>query len=207
MAIRAVLFDMDGVLIEAKDWHYEALNRALNIFGYNISREEHLRTFDGLPTRAKLQILSSRSSLPLQLHSLINKLKQKFTEEYIYTQCRPHFENEYALSRLKSEGYKIAVCSNSIRKTIEAMMDRSALISYVDLIVSNQDVKHGKPSPEIYRTAMQKLGVSPEECLICEDNENGIKAAIASGGHLLRISKVSDTNYKNIHSAILEIEK
>ena len=207
MTIKAVLFDMDGVLIEAKDWHYEALNRALNIFGYNITREEHLRTFDGLPTRDKLKILSGRSSLPVQLHSLINKLKQKYTEEYIYTKCRPHFENEYALSRLKKDGYKIAVCSNSIRKTIEAMMDRSALLPYIDLIVSNQDVKHGKPSPEIYCTAMQRLGVNPEECLILEDNENGIKAAIASGGHLLRISEVSETNYKNIHSAILELDK
>jgi beta-phosphoglucomutase len=52
--IKAVVFDMDGVLIEAKDWHYEALNRALKLFGYEISRYEHLTTFDGLPTRRKL---------------------------------------------------------------------------------------------------------------------------------------------------------
>ena len=204
MKLKTILFDMDGVLIEAKDWHYEALNRALEIFGYHITREEHLTTFDGLPTRDKLKILSKRSSLPVELHQLINKLKQKFTEEYIYTSCRPHFENEYALSRLKNEGYKIAVCSNSIRRTIEAMMERSSLISYIDLIVSNQDVKNGKPSPEIYSTAMHKLGLLPEECLICEDNENGIKAAIASGGKLLKITKVSDTNYQNIHSSILK---
>ena len=52
--IRGVVFDMDGVLIEAKDWHYEALNRALGLFGFGISRYEHLTTYDGLPTRCTL---------------------------------------------------------------------------------------------------------------------------------------------------------
>jgi beta-phosphoglucomutase-like phosphatase (HAD superfamily) len=57
--IKATIFDMDGVLIEAKDWHYEALNRALNLFGFEISRYQHLTTYNGLPTRKKLEMLSS----------------------------------------------------------------------------------------------------------------------------------------------------
>ncbi|WP_185022353.1 HAD hydrolase-like protein, partial [Pseudomonas fluorescens] len=56
--IKAVIFDMDGVLIEAKDWHYDALNKALNLFGYNISRHDHLTSYDGLPTAHKLEMLS-----------------------------------------------------------------------------------------------------------------------------------------------------
>ena len=63
MQIKAVLFDMDGVLIDAKEWHYEALNRALALFGMPISRFEHLTTFDGLPTRKKLEMLSLELSL------------------------------------------------------------------------------------------------------------------------------------------------
>lgn len=206
MKIKAVLFDMDGVLIEAKDWHYEALNKALSIFGLTITREEHLTTFDGLPTRDKLKILSKTRSLPIELHPYINKLKQKYTIDLINQLCRPHFVNEYALSRLRREGFKIAVCSNSIRKTIDLMMEKSALAPYLDLIVSNEDVLNGKPAPDIYLKAMEKLALTPEECLVCEDNENGIRAALAARCYLLKINEISDTNYKNIRTKIDAIE-
>lgn len=77
--IKAIVFDMDGVLIEAKDWHYEALNRALRLFGFEISRYDHLTTFDGLPTKRKLQILSAEHDLPAKLHDFINEMKQQYT--------------------------------------------------------------------------------------------------------------------------------
>ena len=70
--IKAIIFDMDGVLIDAKDWHYEALNRALKLFGYNISRYDHLVTFDGLPTRKKLEMLTREHGLPPSLHGFLN---------------------------------------------------------------------------------------------------------------------------------------
>ena len=205
--IKAILFDMDGVLIDAKDWHYEALNRALGLFGCGISRVDHLRTFDGLPTKEKLRILSDTAYLPTELHTFINEMKQQFTAEEVMLKCRPLFQHEYALSRLKKEGYKIAVCSNSIHKTIELMMEKAELMSYLDLIMSNQDVTKAKPDPEIYVKAMEKLSVTPSESLILEDNQNGIKAALASGGNLLHIDTVYDVNYTNIMTRINELEK
>lgn len=81
--IKAIIFDMDGVLIEAKDWHYEALNRALKLFGMEITRYEHLTTFDGLPTKDKLKMLSLERGLPKSLHSFINELKQQYTMEIV----------------------------------------------------------------------------------------------------------------------------
>ena len=87
--IQAVVFDMDGVLIEARDWHYEALNRALGHFGWNISRADHLSTFNGLPTRDKLDMLSRTQGLPRELHGFLNKLKQRYTRELIVTSCQP----------------------------------------------------------------------------------------------------------------------
>ena len=123
MTIKAVLFDMDGVLIEAKEWHYEALNRALDLFGMPISRYDHLTTFDGLPTRKKLEMLSRERGLPHQLHEFINEMKQVYTMEIVHSQCKPTFAHEYALSRLKADGYKLAVCSNSVRQTVLTMMD------------------------------------------------------------------------------------
>jgi len=205
--IKAVLFDMDGVLIEAKDWHYEALNKALALFGYEITRTEHLSGYDGLPTRTKLKKLTMEKGLPEELHDFINEMKQQYTVKIIHNQCRPRFNHEFALSKLKAEGYRIAVCSNSIRMTIEMMMEYAKLSGYLDFIISNQDVKNAKPDPEIYLVAMEKLKLKPEECLICEDNENGIEAAIASGGCLLAVKTVDDVNYNNIKKRINEIEK
>lgn len=207
MKIKAVLFDMDGVLIDAKDWHYEALNKALKLFGYEINRYEHLSSYDGLPTKVKLERLTSEKGLPKYLHSFINEMKQKYTIDITHNYCRPRFNHEYALSKLKSEGYKLAVCSNSIKNTIDIMMGMSALDKYLDLKLSNEDVSQSKPDPEIYIKAMEKLNLSPEECLIIEDNENGIKAAKSSGANLLAVKTVDDVNYNNIKARILELER
>ena len=204
--IKAVLFDMDGVLIDAKDWHYEALNKALGLFGMEISRYDHLTTFDGLPTKVKLKMLSKRFFLPASLHPFINEVKQSYTAELIHQRCHPMFHHEYALSKLHQQGYKIAVCSNSIRKTIELMMDKAELTPYLDLIVSNEDVTKAKPDPEMYQTAIRKFGLQPEECIVVEDNPNGIQAGKASGASVLEVATVYDVNYDNIMRLVEECE-
>jgi beta-phosphoglucomutase len=204
--IKAVIFDMDGVLIEAKEWHYEALNKALSLFGMEISRYDHLITYDGLPTKKKLEMLSSEKGLPRKLHSFINEMKQKYTMNIIHSNCRPIFQHEYALSRLKKEGFRIAVCSNSIRETIELMMQKANLITYLDFILSNQDVTKAKPDPEIYNKAISMLKLSPQECLIVEDNAHGKQAARASGAFLMEVDSVYDVNFENILSQIYESE-
>ncbi len=204
--IKAIIFDMDGVLIDAKEWHYEALNKALSLFGFSISRYDHLVTYDGLPTSKKLEMLSVERGLPKSLHSFVNEMKQRYTMEYVFTQCKPRFIHQYALSRLKSEGYKLALASNSIRNTVDMMMEKSDLVQYLDFKLSNQDVTKAKPDPEIYKVAMMKLGMKPEECLIAEDNQNGVKAALASGAHLFKVETVYDVTYRNIIKRIKEIE-
>jgi len=203
--IKAVIFDMDGVLIEAKDWHYDALNRALNLFGYNISRDDHLFTFDGLPTATKLDMLSKDRRLPLGLHAFINELKQKYTLELVHINCKPRFYHEYALAKLKELGFKVACGSNSVIQSIDVMLDKSNLKKYMDLIVSAQEVSQPKPSPEMYLKIMSKLNLNPTECLIVEDNPNGIKAAIDSGAHLLTVKEVNEVNFENITNKINEI--
>lgn len=205
--IKAVIFDMDGVLIEAKDWHYEALNKALGLFGMEISRYDHLVTYDGLPTRKKLEMLSTERGLPTRLHEFINDMKQRFTMELVHAQCKPRFHHEYALARLKQDGYRLAVASNSIRNTVQVMMERSALMGYLDFFLSNQDVTTGKPDPEIYTKAIQRLGLTPDECLIVEDNENGKQAARGSGAWLMEVNEVEEVNYPNIMRNIMRIEE
>ncbi len=201
MTIKAILFDMDGVLIDAKEWHYEALNKALGHFGYSISRDLHISTFDGLPTKDKLKILSKSQKLPLGLHTHINKLKQKYTIQFSHLRCTPTFNHRLALSKLSAK-YKIAVCSNSIRNTIVTMMELSGLNNYIDLIISNEEVTHSKPHPEMYLKAMKNFNLRPEECLILEDNDHGIEAALASGGHLFKIGNPEDVKLCEIEEFI-----
>lgn len=205
--IKAIIFDMDGVLIDARDWHYEALNKALSMFGMAISRFDHLITYDGLPTKEKLKMLSLEKGLPHGLHSFINELKQQFTIEEVILKCRPVFHHQYALARLKSEGYKLVVCSNSIKDTITIMLTKAGIIDYFDFYLSNQDVKKSKPDPEMYDRAIGKLGLKKDECLVVEDNENGIKSALAAGAHLLRVYNVNDVHYQSITHRIKEIEQ
>jgi len=204
--IKAVIFDMDGVLIDAKDWHYEALNKALNYFGMTISRYDHLTTYDGYPTKKKLKMLSIEKNLPEGLHDFLNQLKQQYTLDAIQVHCKPQFIHQYALSKLKNSGYRLVVCSNSVRQTIELMLTKAALLEYCEFFLSNEDVEFCKPNPEMYITAMKRLNLSPDECLIVEDNPYGQKAALDSKAHLLEVKDTSDVNYTNIKSKIDEIE-
>lgn len=207
MKIKAVLFDMDGVLIDAKEWHYEALNRALELFGTPISRHDHITTFDGLPTRKKLEMLSVEKGLPKELHDFINELKQQYTMDIVHTHCKPTFVHQYTLSTLKASGYLLGVCSNSVRNSVSTMMQKAGLKQYLDILVSNEDVSAGKPNPEMYIKAIEHFNLKPQECLIIEDNDNGIKAARAAGAHLLVVREVDETNLQNIQARIMEIEQ
>ena len=204
--IKGIIFDMDGVLVDAKEWHYQAFNDALALNGYIISHDDHLKYYDGLPTKKKLEILTELKGLPRTLYSEINKKKQMITMELILANCKPYQMHIHALSTLKSLGYKLALASNSIRETVDAMMHKTKLDVYLDLTFSSSDVLKPKPDPEIYFTTITSLGLKPEECLILEDNENGIKAAIASGAHVLNIQDIHDVNLDNIFFAIKKAE-
>ena len=204
--IRAVIFDLDGVLVDAKDWHFEALNRALCLFGYEISRYDHLVTYDGLPTRKKLEMLSLERGLPRPLHRFLNELKQIYFMQMVHAKCRPLFQHEYAISRLRSMGYKLVVASNAIRRSVEVMLEKCGLVSYFDFLLSNQDVERPKPDPEIYEKAIARLGLTPDECLVVEDNQKGIRAAAAAGARLLVVKTVNDVTLPNILDRIHALE-
>lgn len=205
--IKAVLFDMDGVLIDAREWHYETLNSALALFGMSISRTEHLAVYDGLPTKRKLEILTKTRGLPQSLHEFLNSYKQRLTFQAVVEKCRPVFHHQFALSSLRRDGLHIAVCSNSVRSTVQSMMEQADLLKHLDFFISNQDVSKPKPDPEIYSTAIKRMQFLPEECLIVEDNDHGIQAARASGAHVLIVSSPNDVTYHRIVAEIQKIEK
>ena len=200
--ITAVLFDLDGVLVDATEWHYEALNHALGLFGFDITRYEHLSSYNGLPTRRKLEMLSVEKGLPVAIHQMLNRLKQVYTRDEILTRCRPVFEKEYMLHRLRREGYRLACCSNSIRETLELMIRQSGIESCFEFLVSNEDVQKPKPDPEIYLKAIARLGVSPDNVVIVEDAPHGVEAARRSGAHLCQVSGFGEVDYFRVRAAI-----
>jgi HAD superfamily hydrolase (TIGR01509 family) len=200
--ISSILFDLDGVLVDATEWHYEALNRALRLFGFDITRYEHLSSYNGLPTRRKLEMLSVEKGLPVAMHAMLNRLKQLYTRDEIVARCRPVFEKEYMLSRLRHEGYRLAVCSNSIRDSLDTMLRQSGLAEYLEFVVSNEDVTRPKPDPEIYRLAIARLGVTPEETLIVEDAPHGVEAARRAGAHVCQVAGFPEVDYFRVRAAI-----
>tara|TARA_Y100000034_G_scaffold111424_1_gene144495 strand:+ start:1047 stop:1547 length:501 start_codon:yes stop_codon:yes gene_type:complete len=148
--IKLIVFDMDGVLVDARELHYDALNRALESIDnkYVISREEHLSTYDGRPTSKKLQILSDKKGLPESLHEKVWRTKQEKTIDIIKNEMTHDLRMINILKQLKLEGYQICVASNSVRETVKMMLLRKGLIEYVDIFLSNQDVKYPKPNPK-----------------------------------------------------------
>ena len=205
--IRGIIFDMDGVLIDAREWHYEALNKALGLFGNEIKREAHLSVFDGLPTRDKLIRLSETHGLPVSLHTFINRMKQNYTLQLVTERCTPVAAHHHALSGLRAQGYRLAVASNSVRSSVDAMLNKAGLRQYLEFTLSNEDVRQGKPHPEIYHKAITRLGLQPQECLVIEDNPHGVAAALASGAYVLRVAGPEEVELSRILSFIKVCEK
>lgn len=183
---------MDGVLVDARDWHFDALNFALSYFGAAISRDEHLVRFDGLPTRVKLDMLSDEGRIPRKLHGLIESIKQRETQRIISVKCQPTFEHQILLQTLRRHGKLLGLASNSIEDTIRFMMTRCQLIDLFDIIAHNKSVPRAKPHPDIYIYAFQRLGVEPSEAIVVEDNPNGIKAAKDAGARVMEVDSPSE---------------
>jgi HAD superfamily hydrolase (TIGR01509 family) len=202
--IKLIIFDLDGVLVEAKNIHFDALNKALG--EYAIDWNEHLSIYDGLKTNQKLEILHERKKLPKERFKDIWDKKQHYTLEAL-SKLQSSLQLQMCMSSLVNEGYKIAVCSNSIRKTVLTVLSKLGIIEFMDLIISNEDVKNSKPHPEMYWKAISIMSCLPEETLIVEDSPYGLLAASRAKAHILRVASPKDVTYSNIHKKLTEIKQ
>jgi hypothetical protein len=202
---KAVLFDMDGVLIDARDWHFDALNEALKIFGVEISRSDHLSRFNGLSTRKKLDMLTSEGVIPSELHEAIQSIKQDRTLRIAAQMCFPIVSHQVLITRLKALGIKVGLVTNSIRKSSEFMLEYAGLLKFMDVVITNEDVLEGKPSPAGYLLAMQKLGVLPSETVVIEDGEYGILAAEAAGATVIKVNDPFEVSLELLLPVIKEL--
>ena len=201
--IKLVIFDLDGVLVEAKQIHYETLNTALASIDpkYVITEAEHLSTYDGLKTIQKLQMLTKAKGLPTEVYDTVWKLKQDLTLMAI-SQLKPNPDLISVFEYLRREGYQLACASNSIRRSVLVMLSKIGVIEYMDLILSNEDVKNSKPHPEMYWKTMSMMGALPEETLIVEDSPTGLLAASRSMANVLRVDSPKDLTLDKIISKL-----
>lgn len=202
--MKLIIFDMDGVLVDAKKIHFETLNAALDD-QYKISWEEHLSTYDGLKTKDKLNLLSKNKKLPETEHENVYNKKQALT--LVAIQNINSNSNLIKCIEYFAKKYKLAVCSNSIRKTTLSILSKLDIIQYFDLITTNEDVNNPKPYPEMYWKTMSYFGCLPEETMIVEDSPVGLLAASKTGCNILRVLSSNDITIKNIENKLEEIKR
>ena len=195
--IKAILYDLDGVLVDATEWHYEALNDALKeVAGFIIKRNEHITTFNGIPTMKKLEILCEQGRLNKSMFEEIWEKKQEKTfgviEKYGFTDS-----NKIRLHEQTKNLRKVCV-TNSIKKSALLMLEKTGQLQYMDFVISNEDVVSPKPSPEGYTVAIKKLNLKPKECMIVEDSPKGIEAAKKSNANVYEVSGFNEVTLENI---------
>jgi HAD superfamily hydrolase (TIGR01509 family) len=205
---KLVIFDLDGVLLDSREIHYEALNRALEIVGpeFVISKEEHLSLYDGLSTTKKLNMLTQRKNLPVSKHNQVWEDKQKATFD-IFRELQIDHELVGFFRELKERGYLIAVASNSIRNTVKLVLLKLGILEFIDYYVSNEDVKRTKPYPEMYWQAMTACNALPRNTVVVEDSHIGRQGALDSGAKLVPVENRGDLNYTTIDRIINTLEE
>ena len=195
MKIKLIIFDLDGVLVDACEWHRVALNEALKeVCAYEISLEDHYNTFNGIPTKVKLNKLSEMRIIDRDQHQLVYELKQAKTVEIISKLAQIRQEKIDLINWLKDDGYHVACYTNSIRLTARLMLEKTGILDLFEMVMTNQDVDNCKPDPEGYIKVLESFNIGPLSTIIVEDSPKGLAAAHASGCHVMQVKNPDDVN-------------
>ena len=205
---KLILFDLDGVITDTKHIHYQSLNDAISLFDekYIITEQEHVSRYDGLKTRTKLDMLSKEKGLPQNAHQQIYDKKQDLTI-YHFSKIPTDERMRGIFKTLKDEGYLLGCCTNCIRRTALVALAKVGVIEYLDVIMTNDDVKNPKPHPEIYWKAMSMMNCLPEETLIVEDSPQGLLSATRSKADVLRVDNSSGVYLEKIYDKLKNKKK
>lgn len=206
--MKAVLFDLDGVLVDAVKLHKDAfVNAVRKVSGVSIHDDFHESELNGLPTKTKLDLLVGRKIIQASHAQQISDLKQAETIGLIKRDIK-HDPQKVALIRtLKADGIRVACVTNSIRDSALLMLQQIGVIGDLDLVISNQEVKYPKPHPEGYWKAMMHFGVMPTDTLIVEDAPKGIQAAKASGASVWQVSGPEQVTWMNLAKILADYKK
>jgi len=194
---KGLVFDLDGVLVESKQLHYQALRQALLAEGEGLSleEEEHRLVYDGLSTRQKLVLLSRNRGLPEHRHNHVFAGKQRLTLELTARHITPNLQLIETFRQLKRDGFPVVIASNCIRASVDTLLTALGLSDLVDVTLSNEDVPKSKPFGDMYVRAATSLGCQPSELLVFEDSPTGFEACIRAGCALTKVDGPHQLTY------------
>lgn len=177
--VRAVIFDMDGVIVDSEPLHLLAYQKFFEEYGVRYTAEQNAE-FLGTKDVSMASVLIERYALPHTPQSLV-KAKEEILLKLIMDQAveRPGLQD--VLSKAHQAGLPMAIASSATLPTIQLVVDRLSIRHHFKTLTSGDEVVHGKPAPDVFLLAAERLGVVPKNCLVIEDTLNGMKAAKAAG--------------------------
>ena len=202
--IKAVIFDLDGLLIDSEIISYKIYKEILNQFGHDFSIEEYAQNFSGKTEVKNVTNLIDTYSLPWTVDIGLNnvlKMESKFLAQGVALKTGAKELLEY----LKDKCFKIAIASSSTEDRALTILRQHNIIEYFDEFVFGHEVKKGKPNPDIFLKTCDKLSEKPEECLVLEDSEAGIQAAYSASIPVICIPdmKVPNQHYLDMTKTVL----
>lgn len=197
--MKLVLFDLDGVLVDAVKLHKDAFIQAVReVSGISIHDDFYESELNGLPTKTKLDLLVRRGIIKVEHVDRISDIKQSITLDLIKRDIK-HDPQKVALIRaLKADGIHVGCVTNSIRDSARLMLSNIGVLQDLELVISNQDIKFPKPHPNGYWIAMIHFGIMPSDTLIVEDAPKGVEAARASGAHVWQVAGPHQVTWLNM---------
>lgn len=187
MEIKAVLFDMDGLMIDTESLSTEAFINSAKAQGYNMTKEETLKVLGFTKASIYQFWIDYFQGTNVDGKKLVDD-HYEYIENVLYTvgpEKMPYVEE--LLKYLRENNYKIAVASSSDTADIKNNLEKTKLEKYIDEIASGAEVENGKPAPDVFLLAAKRLGVDAKDCLILEDSKAGIKAGKASGAMVFMV--------------------
>lgn len=176
--MKAVIFDMDGVIIDSEPLHFEVEAKLLEELGGVFDLDYH-NSLVGTNDRLMWSIFKEKFNLKPDLDLIIEMKKERFLAEIDRIPLVKGFDK--LISSLYQEGYLLGLASSNNRTSINKIINVFNLDKYLDFSISGDEVSRGKPDPEIFLKGAQLIGVAPEECLVIEDAKNGVEAAKTAG--------------------------
>ena len=180
--LKAVIFDMDGVIIDSEPTHMKLENETYKKLGIEVTGDEHL-SFVGATSNYMWETLKNKYKLSQTLEELIEYERNKYFKYLNSDECEITLIEgvKELIEDLHENGVKLAIASSSPLNVIEAIAKKFQIEEYFEVFVTGDYVKKSKPEPDIFIFASEKLGVSPENCVVIEDSNNGVRAAKKAG--------------------------
>ncbi len=192
--VKAVIFDMDGVLIDSEPIHYKILNIFARDNGFFITEKEY-DSYIGTTDISMWTIIKEAHSLPQPVEELVeNHINECINYLRTNKEVRPIAGTVTLIKDLHKNNIKLAIASSAPRRRIDAVMEAFGLQGYFQAVSSGNDVKKGKPEPDIFLHSAKALGILPEKCIVIEDSRNGVTAAKSAGMKCIAYSNPNSGN-------------